>query len=75
MKPSKELAALRKDRARLDFLDGMGTYPMDWYARRSSTGRGFRLHQSPVAMPETLGHGPNVRAAIDSAMRQSRGAK
>ena len=55
------VAKLSKDKERLDWLDQRGTLDLNWVARESSTGRGYRLHQT-----HQLGHA-TTREAIDFA--------
>ena len=52
------------DKARMDFVERMGRNA-NWIARNSSTGRGYRLHNSK--------HGTalSARAAIDDAMNEA----
>lgn len=52
------------DTERLDWLQAQTTgYGAGWMARSSSTGRGFRLHETERAEAK-----PTVREAIDEAM-------
>lgn len=54
------------DTERLDWLQSQTAgYGGGWVARQSSTGRGFRLHES--SHPDAR---PTVREAIDLAMQQ-----
>lgn len=46
----------------LDFLDAKGG---NWVARNSTTGRGYRVHQS-----ESMGGHATARAAIKDAMQR-----
>ena len=55
--------AERTDTERLDWLQNQTTGYGGWVARQSTTGRGFRLHESEH--PDNL---PTVREAIDLAM-------
>jgi hypothetical protein len=53
------------DTERLDWLQSQTTgYGNGWLARESTTGRGFRLHET-----EHPSATPNIRLAIDRAMR------
>jgi hypothetical protein len=60
---------LEKDKARLDWLDKQGD-GTPWVARQSTTGRGYRLHNSSAKMfPREA---KTVREAIDNAMKASK---
>ena len=53
---------LRYDKERLDWLEAQSAPSLPWVARKSTTGRGYRLHQDPTGP----GFG-SARAALDSA--------
>ena len=61
------------DTERLDFLEGKGAPGMSWVVRESTTGRGYRLHQSPHPIDWEQqgadGVGATPREAIDAARR------
>ena len=59
-----ERDALQADAARLDFLQSKGSCVMGWTCRKSTTGRGYRLHQTTDSTSAT------PRAAIDAAMKE-----
>lgn len=62
-----ELASLRADKARLDFLDSLlGTYTGRVVCRMSQGGRGMRLHETSGED----GKDTNVRDAIDRYMME-----
>jgi len=54
------------DTKRLDWLAAQSMRGLRWVARKSVTGRGYRLHQSEM-IGEAMGDTP--RQAIDYAMR------
>lgn len=56
------------DKQRLDWLEKQGD-GSNWVARQSTTGRGYRLHNTTRMDYE--GH-PTVRQAIDAAMQKHR---
>jgi hypothetical protein len=73
MKPKRKAIT---DKERLDWLEEQGKItPMNWYARVSVTGRGFRLHQDPGHIPDAHGFGDSVRSCIDAAIIASRRSK
>lgn len=51
------------DTERMDWLQKQTTGYGGWMARMSTTGRGFRLHETEIP-----GAKPTVREAIDDAM-------
>lgn len=53
------------DKERLDWLEKMGDHQW-WVARKSTTGRGYRLHTTS-GLPAFA----NIRDAIDYAMQNS----
>ena len=61
--PAEEVTT---DAKRLDWLAQQGVRGLRWVARKSITGRGYRLHQSSM-IGEAMGETP--RQAIDYAMR------
>lgn len=66
-----ELELLRRDKARLDFLQRQSSY-RPWVARASTTGRGYRLHTT--SRGEEEGARADVREAIDVAMQAGQSA-
>lgn len=58
--------ALKADAARLDFLQSQGSFVMGWTCRHSTTGRGYRLHQTADSSSAT------PRLAIDAAMKDQK---
>ena len=60
----RELEELRKDKARLDWLETLAG--PGWVARWSTTGRGYRLHQCSTAPASQT-----ARQAIDAAMEEA----
>lgn len=57
------LEEARKDSARLDWLENQSSRYGGWIARESSTGRGYRLHETSRREASDT-----ARAAIDAAM-------
>jgi phosphate uptake regulator len=60
-----EVEAARADAERLDWLESKGD-STDWVARKSMTGRGYRLHNTGFRILEDSHR--TVRAAIDATM-------
>lgn len=58
---------LLKDKERLDWLESKSN-GQHWIARQSSTGRGFRLHNTSRQSDDWHIPSPTVRQAIDAAM-------
>lgn len=71
--PRPEACAI-SDTELLDWLEAQGAPGMNWIARKSVTGRGFRLHQSPSAHSDSYDLGGSVgntpRAAILAAIKK-----
>lgn len=64
-KRDDEVRELSKDKERLDWLQSQTKgYGTGWLCRDSTTGRGMRLHET-----STIGAFPDVRQAIDEAMK------
>lgn len=62
-----QLKQTREDKARLDWLEVQGVRGLLWEARRSTTGRGYRLHQHG---PFTIAGYKTARQAIDAARKE-----
>jgi hypothetical protein len=62
-----EAKALRKDKARLDWLESKSD-GSSWVARGSVTGRGFRLHNTGSDDSHFVLTRSTARGAIDAAM-------
>lgn len=61
----------------LNWIESQGTPGMKWIARRSTTGRGFRLHQSPDREALAWGAhccGDTLREAIEVAFNNEMAA-
>lgn len=62
----QKLATAAADKRRRDWLEAQST-GMQWVARRSTTGRGYRVHNSYEGMPDAPLF-PTAREAIDAAL-------
>lgn len=61
------------DKMRLDWLAQQGVESaLPWVARRSVTGRGYRLHQDAGLAQGIDGLGDTPREAIDAAIRAAK---
>lgn len=71
--PDREALQKERDRfvldvRRLDWLDQQGDPGIGWVARKSTTGRGYRLHQDSSAREHGYVVGNSPRDAIDKVM-------
>lgn len=63
------------DKLLLDYLDDLSDRGFVWLARRSTTGRGYRLHQEVAERGWTTacdGCGPTAREALADAITTAR---
>jgi hypothetical protein len=66
-----ELAELRRDKERLDYMQNLGgKYTGRYVLRMSDTGRSLRLHETSREDGQ-----PSVREAIDAAMTEKAGGE